>query len=122
MIECKNCHQTKEEKQFLTTKRNNYFKICKDCINKHFDPDRPETFMWILEELDIPYFERFWRGRRYVKEKQDKPFTLGFYISYMKLPSFRRYGFGDSGMGNQYYYDALATTPTWGKQVKRNEL
>lgn len=34
--------------------------ICKECLTMHVDNWDPETFKWILEEIDIPYVKRVW--------------------------------------------------------------
>lgn len=105
---CKKCKTDKQETEFLTGKNNQYLCICKECVNKNFNPDDSATFMWTLKELDIPYIEQFWEERKASCERREKPFAIGFYISYMKLASFRDWNWEDSGSINQMTYEHKA--------------
>ena len=102
---CKKCKNDKPETEFLTSKENTHLCVCKECVDKTFDPDDPATFMWILKELDIPYIEQFWKERRASREKYGKPFTIGCYTSYMKLRSFQDWAWKESGSINQMIYE-----------------
>ena len=33
------------------------YPVCKECLTAFIDNKNPETFLWVLEELDIPYVE-----------------------------------------------------------------
>ena len=105
---CKKCKNDKQETEFLTGRGDRCLCVCKECVSKNFNPDDKATFMWILQELDIPYIEQFWDERRASCEHHEKPFTIGFYISYMKLMSFRDWTWTESGSINQKIYDNKA--------------
>ena len=105
---CKKCQLDKQETEFLTGRNDKYLCMCKECVNKNFNPDDSATFMWILKELDIPYIEQFWKERRASCEHREKPFTIGFYISYMKLASFQGWNWKESGSINQMTYENKA--------------
>lgn len=101
---CKKCKIDKQETEFLTGREDKHLCVCKECVDKHFNPDDKATFMWILQELDIPYIEQFWDERRASCEHHEKPFTIGFYVSYMKLMAFRDWTWEESGSINQHTY------------------
>lgn len=33
---------------------------CKKCLTRHVNNYEPDTFLWILKELDVPYVEQKW--------------------------------------------------------------
>jgi hypothetical protein len=105
---CKKCQIDKQETEFLTGRDDKHLCVCKECVDKKFNPNDSATFMWILKELDIPYIEQFWKERRAFRENHEKPFTIGFYISYMKLASFRDWTWKESGSINQMTYEHKA--------------
>jgi hypothetical protein len=62
---------------------------CKKCITRHVDNWDPRTFLWILEEIDVPYIEEEWT-KLMTKYCQDRSKVtgmtiLGRYLSKMKL-------------------------------------
>lgn len=94
---CTKCGKMLDEKQFYTS--NNLEKYqdgklneCKDCISMHVDPWDPDTFLWILEEADVPYIKSAW-DKIIEKEIAKKGSassitgkgTVGRYLSSMKL-------------------------------------
>ncbi len=87
---------------------NEYTKYTKEEIWEIIDVYKPESFMFILEALDIPYWEEAWNKYRdrYIKnypaEKPSK--MIGRYISYMKLHDFKSFGFKDSYKLNELSY------------------
>ena len=68
-------------------------KECKKCITLHVDNWNPETFLWILEEIDVPYIEEEWTTlvERYCKDRSKVTgmTVLGRYLSKMKLKQYR---------------------------------
>ena len=62
---CEKCRSTKNVDNFY--KSNNlekypegYLNQCKDCITMHVDNWNSDTFMWILQECDVPYVPDEW--------------------------------------------------------------
>lgn len=93
---------------FTGKNKEKYIRYTKEEIWRIIDVYKPESFMFILEALDIPYWEEAWNKYRdrYI---EDHPFKnpskmIGKYISYMKLPSFRSFGFKDSYILNEQSY------------------
>lgn len=72
--------------------------VCKKCLTMHVNNWEPDTFMDILEKLDIPYVKQQWDAllERYGSDP-NKPLKgtsiLGRYISTMKLSQYAPYRF-----------------------------
>lgn len=96
---CKTCNRTMDENQFYLSKRidkyppNGKMPECKKCLTRHVDNWNPETFLWILEEIDVPYIEEEWTTLvgRYCKDRSKVTgmTVLGRYLSKMKLKQYR---------------------------------
>ena len=61
---CEKCNRTMDESNFYTSKNlvkypnGGRLNQCKKCLTMHVNNWEPETFLWILEELDLPYIEQ----------------------------------------------------------------
>lgn len=98
---CEKCKRTMAGEQFYTS--NNLEKYpsdgkmnqCKKCMTMHIDNFNPETFLWILQEVDVPYIPDEWNGLllKYGKDRSKLTGTtiLGRYLAKMKLKQFRDY-------------------------------
>ena len=97
---CRKCSRTIDESNFYGS--NNLEKyptgkldICKKCLTMHIDVFDPETFLWILQEIDIPYVPKKWNERIVAERAKGKEPTgmaiLGKYISSMKLKQWKEY-------------------------------
>ena len=102
---CKTCNRTMDENQFYQTKRidkyvDGFLPECKKCLTRHVDNWDPKTYLWILEEIDVPYIEEEWTTllERYAKDpkKVTGMTILGRYLSKMKLKQFRDFGWEDT--------------------------
>lgn len=103
---CTKCNKTLDEKQFyLSHDVEKYppdgrINICKKCLTMHIDNWDPETFKWILEELDIPYIKTQWDEVLKKYASDPKKLTgitiLGRYLSKMKLAQWKNYRWADS--------------------------
>ena len=103
---CEKCHKTKPEKDFYSS--NNLVKYpnggklnqCKQCIRMHIDNWNPDTYMWILEECDVPYIPTEWVGllQKYAKDpsKVTGSTILGRYLAKMKLKQYKDYRWSDT--------------------------
>lgn len=103
---CKTCNRTMDEGQFYLSKRldkypqNGKLPECKKCITRHVNNWDPKTYLWILEEIDVPYIEDEWNTlvERYCKDRSKVTgmTVLGRYLSKMKLKQFRDYSWADT--------------------------
>lgn len=98
---CKKCQRTRGDRYFYTKKDKNKMDLCKDCATMHVNVYEPETFLWILETLDIPYVPSRWTAainKAYEKnpDKMNPSAIVGRYVASMKLNNWREYGWADS--------------------------
>lgn len=98
---CEKCNRTMGAEQFYTS--NNLEKypndgklnMCKKCLTMHVDNWDPDSYLWILQEIDVPYVPEEW-NKLLAKYGQDrKKLTglsiLGRYLSKMKLKQYQDY-------------------------------
>lgn len=102
---CKKCNRTMAAEQFYGS--NDTVKYpegkldtCKKCITMHVDNWNPETYLWILQECDVPYVPDEWM-KLLEKYSQDRSKAtgmtiLGRYLSKMKLKQWRDYRWKDT--------------------------
>lgn len=103
---CKVCGRTMDADQFYTSNRLDRYpddgKLpeCKKCITRHVDNWNPKTYLWILEEINVPYIEEEWNTllERYGKDrtKVTGMTILGRYLSKMKLNQYKNYSWDDT--------------------------
>ena len=97
---CEKCNKTMLADQFYGT--NNLEKYpdgklrqCKKCMSMHVDNFNPDTYLWILQECDVPYIPEEWNKLLASYGKDRNKLTglsiLGRYLSKMKLKQFRDY-------------------------------
>lgn len=102
---CPKCGRTKNEENFYSS--NNLEKYpegkldqCKDCLTMHVDNWKPDTYLWILQECDVPYVPEKWNqclatwGKDRAKVKGTT--IIGRYLSKMKLKQFSDYRWKDT--------------------------
>ena len=97
---CEKCNRTMNADQFYgsnnTTKYpDGKLRQCKKCISMHIDNFNPDTYMWILQECDVPYVPEEWNKLLASYGKDKSKLTgmtiLGRYLSKMKLKQYREY-------------------------------
>lgn len=103
---CKKCGKTMDDKEFYVSKNiekyppDGRMDICKKCLTMHVDNWDPETFKWILQEVDVPYIKEEWDAllERYGKDpKKISGLTIiGRYLSKMKLKQWHDYKWEDT--------------------------
>lgn len=98
---CQKCHKTMNDTQFYTYKNGEKTEMCKSCLTLHVNNFVPETFLWILEKMDVPYVPSEWnvlRDRDYAKDpnKVGGAAVLGKYLAKMKLKQWSQYTWKDS--------------------------
>ncbi len=106
MYYCGKCNRTMAAEQFYTSndldKYPNDGKLnqCKKCLTMHVDNWNPDTYLWILQEIDVPYVPDEW-NKLLAKYGQDKRkltglSILGRYLSKMKLKQYNVYRWKDT--------------------------
>ena len=99
---CLKCGKTMDEAtQFYTYKNGDKTSMCKKCLTMHIDNKDPETFLWILKDMDVPYVPAEWNvlyERAYAKDKNkiNGMSVIGKYLSKMKLKQWKEYGWEDT--------------------------
>lgn len=102
---CKKCNRTMSAESFYGS--NNLEKYpegkldtCKKCITMHIDNWNPETYIWILQECDVPYVPDEWNKllESYGRDtsKTTGMTILGRYLSKMKLKQYKDYRWKDT--------------------------
>ena len=98
---CSKCNKTMGADQFYVS--NNLEKYpdegklpqCKKCLTMHVDNWNPDTYLWILQEIDVPYVPEEWNKlmAKYAidRSKVTGMTILGRYLSKMKLKQFKDY-------------------------------
>lgn len=97
---CTKCGKSMDEGQFYTYKDGQKTEMCKKCLTMHIDNFEPDTFLWLLEKMDVPYIPEEWnvlRDRAYAKDphKMNGMSVFGKYLSKMKLKQWKAYGWAD---------------------------
>ena len=97
---CEKCNRTMSADNFY--KSNNLekyptgkFNICKKCMTMHVDNWNPDTYMWIIQEADVPYVPDEW-NKLMMKYAQDKTKVtgttiIGRYLGKMALKQYKDY-------------------------------
>lgn len=95
-----------DDTQFYTSKNiekyppDGKMDVCKKCLTMHVDNWNPETYKWILQEINVPYIKEEWDGllERYGKDpKKVTGLTIiGRYLSKMKLRQWNKYTWADT--------------------------
>ena len=103
---CEKCNKTMGGDQFYSSnnleKYPNEGKLnqCKKCITMHVDNWNPDTYLWILQEIDVPYIPEEWNKLMATYAKDRNKLTglsiIGRYLSKMKLKQFKDYRWKDN--------------------------
>ena len=102
---CEKCNRTMGEENFygsntLEKYPDGKFKICKKCMTMHVDNWNPDTYLWILQEADVPYIPDEWNKlmASYAKDKSKVTgmTIIGRYLGKMKLKQFKDYRWKDT--------------------------
>jgi len=74
--------------------------LCKKCITAHIDNWNPDTYVWILQECDVPYVPKEWETLLASYAKDPSKVTgvtiIGRYLAKMKLKQYKDYRFKDT--------------------------
>jgi hypothetical protein len=102
---CEKCNRTMNADQFygsnnLVKYPEGKMKQCKKCMTMHVDNFNPDTYLWILQECDVPYVPEEWNKllASYARDKSKLTgmTVLGRYLSKMKLKQFKEYRWKDT--------------------------
>lgn len=103
---CEKCGKTMDEKEFYKSKNiekyppDGTLNICKKCLTMHVDNWDPETYKWILQEVNVPYIKQEWDGllEKYGTDpaKITGMTIIGRYLSKMKLKQWSKYNWDDT--------------------------
>lgn len=102
---CKKCNKTKRAEEFygshnLEKYPEGKLDLCKDCLTMHVDNWNPDTYLWILEECDVPYVPKEWLAtlEKYGKDPSSTTgkTIIGRYLSKMKLKQYKPYRWKDT--------------------------
>lgn len=102
---CEKCGKTMNENQFYGSNNLEKYpegklKQCKSCITMHVDNWNPDTFLWILQEVDVPWVPEEWNKLMASYGKDPSKLTgmtiIGRYLSKMKLKQHKDYRWKDT--------------------------
>ena len=98
---CEKCKREMEDTNFYTYRDGTKHKYCKACLTMHIDNFEPQTFLYILEDMDVPWLPWEWntlRDKAYAKNpmKMNGMSVVGKYLSKMKLKQWKDYRWADS--------------------------
>ena len=110
---CVNCKREMQDVNFYTYRNGEKTEMCKNCMTLHVDNFKPETFVWLLEKMDVPYIPEEWniiRDKAYAKDprKMNGMSVFGKYLSKMKLRQFKEYHWADSEKLQEQYAARVA--------------
>ena len=80
---CKECGKTKPINKFWHRKNGTLFDVCKECAWRYVDNKKPNTFLWILKEADVPFIEERWVDL--CRKKYNRPASLWLQFCYWHL-------------------------------------
>lgn len=95
---------------------NGKLRVCKQCATMHIDNWDPDTYLPLLEEMDIPYIPSEWNKlmQKYAvgvpPEKLSGTSILGRYSAKMRLQQFSKYRWKDNDAIVQLEKDRIRTT------------
>ena len=102
---CEKCNKTMGADQFYGSNNlekypDGKLKQCKKCITMHVDNWNPDTYLWILQECDVPYIPDEWNKLLASYARDNKKISgmtiLGRYLSKMKLKQYKDYRWKDT--------------------------
>ena len=100
MPTCQKCGKVMADNKFYTYRDGSKTEMCKSCLTLHVDNFKPETFLWLLQKLDVPYIEEEWnkiRDKAFAKSPNLNGMSVfGKYLSKMKLNQFKDYHWADT--------------------------
>lgn len=105
MCYCEKCNRTMGIDQFYGSNNlekypDGKLKTCKKCTTMHVDNFNPDTYLWILQECDVPYIMEEWNKLMATYGKDRSKMTgltiVGRYLSKMKLKQYKDFRWKDN--------------------------
>ena len=102
---CSKCNKTMNADQFYQSNNiekfpDKYLNLCKKCLTMHVDNWNPDTYLWILQDVDVPYVPEEWNKLLASYGKDPSKVTgmtiIGRYLSKMKLKQWKDYRWKDT--------------------------
>lgn len=102
---CEKCNRTHNVKEYYQSNNLEKFpdgilRQCKKCVSMHVDNFNPETYLWILQDCDVPYIPDEWNKllEKYARDRSKLTGTsiLGRYLAKMQLKQFKDFRWKDS--------------------------
>ena len=98
---CDKCGKSMAQIQFYTYPDGSKSRLCKHCLTMHIDNFDEKTFLWLLQDFDVPYVPGEWnkiRDKAFAKDpkKMNGMSVFGKYLSKMKLNQFKDKTWKDS--------------------------
>lgn len=117
---CEKCNRTMNGTEFYSSNNlekypnDGKFSMCKKCMTMHVDNWNPDTYLWILQEADVPYVPDEWNKlmEKYGRDPQSMTgmTIIGRYLSKMKLKQFKDYRWKDTEFLQQMANNKLELT------------
>ena len=103
---CEKCNRTMDVKEFYRSNNlekypeGGYMNTCKKCLTMHVDNWNPDTFLWILEDIDVPWVPEEWNKLMMTYARDPAKVTgvtiIGRYLSKMRLKQFKDFRWKDT--------------------------
>lgn len=102
---CEECHKVMRVEEFYGSNNlekypDGKFNRCKKCLTKRVDNWDPETFLWILQEADVPYIPDQWNKllENYAQDRSKVTgmTIIGRYLGKMRMKQFSKWRWKDS--------------------------
>ena len=102
---CQKCNSTKNEDNFYTSNNREKYpdgrlNLCKECLTMRVNNWEPDTYMWILQECDVPYVPAEWNKLLASYAKDPSTVTgmtiIGRYLAKMKLKQYNKFRWKDT--------------------------
>lgn len=116
---CEKCKKLKNAEEFYQTNDlvkypTGKLKQCKQCITMHVDNWDAKTYLWIIQECDVPYIPEVWAKllKSYAKDptRVTGMTIMGRYLGQMRLQQWRDYRWKDSDYLQQVALNKLEST------------
>lgn len=105
MFYCEKCKKTMRGSEFYLSNNTEKYPdrvipICKKCLTMHVDNWNPDTYLWILQEVDVPYIPEQWNKILAAHGKDRSKVTgmtiLGRYLATMKIKQYKDWRWKDT--------------------------
>ena len=116
---CDKCKKLKSADEFyqsndITKYPTGKLRQCKQCITMHVDNWDPKTYLWIIQECDVPYIPEVWNKllKSYAKDptRVTGMTIMGRYLGQMRLQQWRDYRWKDSDYLQQVALNKIEST------------